>query len=99
MKRTWKNQFTGLGADMPKIANKLESLGFIDESWGNDICPKFFSIDLNLMVWVDYENENDREFKIGKRFAIVAQDDDCIFETDSFNELDEVIKKIIETKK
>ncbi len=96
MNRTWENQFDDLGKDMPKIARKLESLGFMDESWGNDICAKFYSDHFSLMVWVDYENENDREFKIGKRFAIVGKEDDCIFETDSFNELIETIEAIKE---
>lgn len=43
--------------------------GFEDESWHNDTCPRFTSEALRLDLWIDYEDEGDRELT-GDRFGL-----------------------------
>ena len=42
--------------------------GFEDTSWHNDVCPSFTSD--AYRIWLDYENEDRREFKGRKRYTI-----------------------------
>ena len=50
--------------------------GFTDESWRNDVCPRFDKQLPNgswLVLWVDYLDPNDREYTKEKRFAVALK--------------------------
>jgi hypothetical protein len=69
--------------------------GFLDDSWGNDICPKIIFGD-DLIVWVDHPNPDMREFPDKMQFYVEQNSTDkvtCetfpikVLETDCFVEL------------
>jgi hypothetical protein len=54
--RNWKQQFPSWPDDITALVTELESLGFTDESWGNDACPSFHlrvGNSMVLVVWID----------------------------------------------
>ena len=69
MGRTYQNQFPTFG----ELPIDFESLGFTDDSWGNDTCPSFARNDFK--VWVEFENMDDRESG-GERFCFVRSNED-----------------------
>lgn len=76
-------------ADMPVLPE-----GFEDISWGQDACPCIHSDSLNLQVWIDFTNPDDREFQGAKRFIVVdvKAGADAI-ETDDWNDVMAFIAK------
>ena len=41
---------------------KLPTLkGFVDDSWGNDVCPSLYNPERKMKLWVDYVNPAKRE--------------------------------------
>ena len=99
--RTWKNQFNGF--KLEKKEKALNALGFIDESWGNDICPKF--VRGNLTVWIDYLDPELREIDQSRRYCLTVSDvipdgsDGVIIETDSWTELLDAVRQASQPKK
>lgn len=45
--------------------------GFEDSSWHNDVCPSWYSEELDAELWVDYKNPEDREMAGCPRFLVV----------------------------
>jgi hypothetical protein len=96
MRCTYKYEFPNFDFEVPQLPK-----GFVDVSWHNDVCPSF-SCDLNdkqeMIVWVNYADENRRECG-GLQFALVVKDkEDCDpsyfgyeLETDSW---DAILNKI-----
>jgi hypothetical protein len=49
--------------------------GWVDDSWHNDVCPKF--IKNNLIIWCDYKNFDRRETE-GQQFIVsLSHEDGC----------------------
>lgn len=53
----------------------LQGAGWFDNSWHNDVCPKFDNPGAGLRVWVDYENPETREIE-GKQYNVQAIDEE-----------------------
>lgn len=74
--------------------------GFADQSWHNDVCPRFdkqLPDETSLVIWIDYLNPTDRECPNEKRFAVALYDDECthietLIESDSWQEIIDFIK-------
>lgn len=67
--RTWQNQFT-INEEFPlTVPEFLLKAPWEDTSWGNDACPSFFNHDLMIRVFVDFDNDGDREYS-GKKFSV-----------------------------
>lgn len=85
-------------------AYKVETLpeipeGFLDMSWRNDMCPSFVNEALNLTIWVDFENPDDREDPELERFMLCKSEDDgdgpvIIISTNDYNAILEALKKV-----
>jgi hypothetical protein len=97
MRCTYRYEFPSFDYDIPALPD-----GFVDVSWHNDVCPSF-SKDLNedqeMVVWVNYADEDRRECG-GKQFVLVVKDIDndcdplgfaCEIETNSW---DDILNKI-----
>jgi hypothetical protein len=56
--------------DFPEIDVTIPP-GFVDDSWSQDVCPKFVNTDLKLCIWIDYPNKADREFSQSARYCLV----------------------------
>lgn len=72
--RTYLNQFEG-GYVPPEVA-ALIGRKLVDDSWGNDACPKFTIIGTGITLWCDHENPDDREVGFIKRFSFRTGDGD-----------------------
>lgn len=44
--------------------------GFVDDSCGDDCCPSFFNKKLQLEIWIDYENPEQRDMGFLGRFSL-----------------------------
>ena len=71
--------------------------GWTDDSWRNDVMPKWVSPCGYYYLWVDFPNEKDREIQ-GNRFLLVEGEEpfslDCVetvISTDSFEEVKNLI--------
>lgn len=94
--RTFLNQFSWAGL----VRSNVETIlalhdGFLDDSWGNDICPKIIFGD-DLIVWVDHPNPDMREFPDKPQFTVEENSTDretcetfptVVLETDSMDHL------------
>lgn len=73
MPRTYRTEFTDFDYDIPELP------GFRDESWHNDVCPKFVSHDDKLTIWIDYKDPGLREegghSDDGYQFTICSRED------------------------
>ncbi|KRR21687.1 hypothetical protein CQ13_06450 [Bradyrhizobium retamae] len=49
--------------------------GFVDSSWGNDVCPSFTNEAAKLVIWCDYPKPEEREFPEWLRFHVCAIDE------------------------
>ena len=60
--------------DYSNLKHNLESIGWIDTTWGNNACPSFEfyldSIDVWLILWADYPKPEDRESFPAQRFSV-----------------------------
>lgn len=74
--------------------------GFLDISYSNDACPSFLNEELDVALFIDYANPNDREHPTSKRFSLIRMKDGehltggenvGILDTD---DLQEVIEKL-----
>lgn len=98
MKTQYLKEFPTFDFEIPALE------GFTDVSYRNDVCPSFsrqLNENLEIVVWVDFKDENNRECNL-KQFMVISQeidgasdnpDFDSEFETDSW---DEVIARINE---
>lgn len=64
---TYQTQFPDF-TEMPAIP-----AGWTDTSWRNDASPSFVPAP-GLLVWVDYANDEQREFPGGRRFLVCRAD-------------------------
>lgn len=56
--------------------------GFDDQSWHNDVCPRFeknLPDGQYLVIWVDYADPEDREYSNCHRFAVDIHDHDATY--------------------
>ena len=61
---------------LPQIA------GFVDSSYGNDLCPSIYSETLELRIYCDYKSEAKRE-GCGMRYNVTIDDrGEALLETD-----------------
>ncbi len=72
MIKTIENQFNAKHYDLSAV-RKLESMGFVDDSWGNDSCPKLWYEGKGYVVqiWIETVDPNMREFEDEKQFTAV----------------------------
>src|SRR6185312_2192107 len=49
--------------------------GYVDISWGNDLCPAFLNDAEHLCLFVDFADPADREFPDCPRFTVQLWDD------------------------
>lgn len=82
---SYRSEFPDFGTlDVPIPA------GFKDQSYRNDVCPKFASDARGLVIWVDYKNRSKREWPDSKRFSVSTWSKDGevgerpLLETDSW---------------
>ena len=55
--------------DRPPIEVEIPK-GFVDDSWRNDICPKFYNAKLGLVLWVEEPDASKREIPEMLRFCL-----------------------------
>ncbi|MBT6935974.1 MAG: hypothetical protein HN982_00140 [Candidatus Marinimicrobia bacterium] len=78
--------------------------GFKDISWHNDICPSFSNVDKNLVLYIDYDDLDEREEPDGKQFTLLfdsldedgchhghEKDEEQYYHTDSWDQVLELI--------
>jgi hypothetical protein len=61
--------------DIAAEAAVLLAAGWIDQSWHNDVCPRFVSADNARVLWIDHADPEQRE-TMGARFIVQALDVD-----------------------
>jgi hypothetical protein len=99
----YRKEFPDFDFDIPHID------GFTDESWHNDVSPKFerkYNETHTVVFWIDYSDENRRECG-GKQFIVMLTqtDDDGyvepndLIETNSWNEAINKINQIFSEAK
>ncbi len=74
MIKTIENQFDAKLYDLDAV-RKLESMGFEDDSWGNDSCPKLLyeGKGYTVLIWIETVDPNMREFEGEKQFTATLQ--------------------------
>ena len=74
MIRTIHNQFNADLYDLEAV-RKLESLGFVDDSWGNDSCPKmrYEGRGYRVLFWIETREPDSREIEASSQFQIQVQ--------------------------
>lgn len=71
--------------------------GFVDASWKNDVCPKWYNEAKNMMLYIEYKEPSSREVPEEPRFylATVDQEQEFIYElahSDDYQTLLDIIK-------
>jgi hypothetical protein len=70
--------------------------GFEDFSWHNDACPCIYHPKRGLFVYIDYANEDMREYRGKARFVVFdpmsCEDAETAFESDDWDEVLAFIK-------
>lgn len=84
----------------PRVKTFEENLpiGFVDDSYGNDVCASVISSALGLKIFIDSKNPEDREEPQYPRFSIYktniyGETEDLIFETDEFEKIKDIVNK------
>lgn len=62
---------TQFGDCLYTIPEFLLNNNWVDVSWGNDVCPRFENEELRLAVWVDADDQANREYDDWKKFNVV----------------------------
>jgi len=72
----------------PDYDDQLPTIaGFVDSSYGNDLCPSIYSETLGLRIYCDYKSEAKRE-GCGMRYNITIDDGtEALLETDDLAEV------------
>jgi len=67
----------------PDYDDQLPTIaGFVDSSYGNDLCPSIYSETLDLRIYCDYKDETKRE-GCGMRYNVTIDDrGEALLETD-----------------
>lgn len=81
-------------------------VGFVDDSYGNDVCASILSKELKLKIFIDDVNHENREITDSNRFTMLQTNEDgevlydfdegFCFETDSWDEILKAINSIDE---
>ena len=76
MIKTIHNQFDAKLYDLDAV-RRLESMGFVDDSWGNDSCPKLWyeGRGYTVLIWIETIDPDMREFMGAKQFSATLQTD------------------------
>ena len=66
--------------------------GFSDSSYGNDMCPSIANDDLDLQIFIDAKDPEDREESSYARFSVIHASEygECgntLFESESFEDV------------
>lgn len=69
-------------ADLPAIP-----AGFEDISWRNDACPHFHNEALDLAIWCDYADAEQREMPDTNRFLLTTGEGELIVASDSWDDI------------
>lgn len=81
--------------------------GFVDDSYGNDVCASILSKELKLKIFIDDVNPENREIADSKRFTMLQTNEDgeiltynhdggFCFETDDWSEVLKAINALDE---
>ena len=62
--------------------------GWVDDSWHNDVCPKF--IKGNVLIWCDYKDFDRREIE-GQQFIVSLGFDEGYEPLQGFNSLSDAL--------
>ena len=103
MRHSYKTEFRYFDFDIPPLPD-----GFIDNSWHNDVSPKFerkYNETGYITLWVDYADENCRECG-GRQFNLTLQPNDgenlediiYLLETDSWDEMLNKVNELFSEK-
>lgn len=78
--------------------------GFEDISWHNDVCPSFSNVEKNIVLYIDYDDLEEREEPEGKQFTLLfdsldedgshhgyEKDEEQYYHTDSWDEVIQII--------
>lgn len=73
--------------------------GFYDSSYGNDVCPSIANDDLDLQIFIDAKNPEDREEPNYARFSVIHASEygECgntLFESENFEEVLSYVEKV-----
>lgn len=66
-----------------EIACALRRAGWTDQSWHNDTCVRFYNPDQTLVLWIEYEDESQRESGAKHRFELQTMDAEGHMDADS----------------
>jgi len=98
MEKLYKQEFPRYPNLEPEIVELLEKNKFTkDTSWHNDVCPSFTNEADTLVLYIDFPNQEDREFS-SKRFSMnrlvdgEMVSDTPVFFVDTIEELAEQFK-------
>lgn len=85
--RTIKTEFPEF-PEMPELA-ELIALGFIDQSWHNDTCPRITHVASGVIVWLEHPAPEMRESEFADRYCVVQSceehpDDTVIYSGESW---------------
>jgi len=73
--------------DYPAAAMPPLPDGWHDLSWHNDTCPRYMRDDGRVCIWIDYPDDDAREFHGFPRFAVVIDDNDgAVYGTDDWTD-------------
>lgn len=99
--RTYSSEFP----NRPPIEFEIPE-GFVDESWNQDVCPKFYNEELGVVLWVEEPDASKREFPEMGRFCLVrvtpledgdfefSNPPDVICESESFDDVLAALAKL-----
>lgn len=73
--------------------------GFYDSSYGNDMCPSIANDDLDLQIFIDAKDPEDREESNYPRFSVIHASEygECgntLFESESFEEVLSYVEEV-----
>lgn len=80
-------------ATLPPIPSDWE-----DTSWHNNTCPSFSPRGSDVAVYVNYLDETDRDWPGGKRYAVVADDNIVLLESDDWDETVARVRDYVEQR-
>jgi hypothetical protein len=104
MRQDYKTEFSDFDFEIPQLPD-----GFEDDSWHNDVCPKFerkYNETQKVVFWVNYKKKSRRECG-GCQFIVVIMESEDYFysepieviETNSWNKAINAINKLFKQVK
>jgi hypothetical protein len=80
------NLFLNYDGELPELA------GFVNDSWGNDVCPSLLNEARNLKLWVDYVDPARREC-MGARYTLCEYENRTeLLATEFLTDIEEYLK-------